>query len=644
MPRVWRAVSVSSERPVEQPERHPAAWWLDVVVREERRGELLSAFDLAERGLEEHPDDVALKHRAVLALARAGATEEAARRFDEYGLRHSSDEEVAALQARIAKDVALACEGDERRRRARYAAELYGAICARTGGYYPAINAATMWLVGGDPARARRLADIVVDALATSDERSYWAEATEAEAQLLRGGETATARALERAAGMHERDYAALATTRRQLRLICEAQGIDPNILAALAGPGVVHFCGHRIGGPEPARFPADAELAVARRINEVVGSEMPGYAYGSLASGADILWAEALLAAGAEVHVVLPFARGEFIEESVAPSGRDWIERFDRCIDTAASVRFATDDAYLGDEVLFRYCSELAMGLSLLRARYLDVQARQLTVWDQEPAHGAAGTAIDVATWRRRGSTITLIRPTIDPPVAEVIGPLEDAMHRGRRDADEQRDATPDALARQPAPRRPPPGEGRIVRAMLFADVKGFSLLNDEQLLSFAKRVLGAFAIALERHRRDIWRHRTWGDAVFVVLTDAVTAALCALDLQDAMASVDLGAEGLPGHLALRLGAHVGPVFPCHDPISNEPDFTGSHVTRTARIEPVTPPGAVYVTEPFAAALVLAGRRDLTCDYVGHMPMAKDYGRLRMYRLRRVRSPAAAL
>ena len=58
--------------------------------------------------------------------------------------------------------------------------------------------------------------------------------------------------------------------------------------------------------------------------------------------------------------------------------------------------------------------------------------------------------------------------------------------------------------------------------------------------------------------------------------------------------------------------------------------------VSRTARIEPVTPPGAVYVTEPFAAALELAQRPELGCDYVGSMPAAKDYGRFRMYRLRR--------
>ena len=44
--------------------------------------------------------------------------------------------------------------------------------------------------------------------------------------------------------------------------------------------------------------------------------------------------------------------------------------------------------------------------------------------------------------------------------------------------------------------------------------------------------------------------------------------AARCALDLQDAIASIDFAAEGLPGHLALRLGAHLGPVFRYHDPI----------------------------------------------------------------------------
>jgi hypothetical protein len=586
--------------------------------------------------LAQHPDDVALKHRAVLALARTGATEEAARRFDRYGLSARSEEDVSALQARIAKDAALACQAGERHRRARSAAELYSAIFNRTGGYYPAVNAATLWLIAGDSTHGRQLAASVLDILRRGDDGSYWAAATEAEARLLRGELTLARRALERAATLHESDYAAVATTRRQLRMICEAEGIDTEILGVLSGPGVVHYCGHRIGVGERPRFAAEAEGAVARRIQEVVERHAPGYAYGSLASGADILWAESLLAAGAELHVVLPFARPEFVAESVVPAGTGWVERFDWCLSGAASVRFATDDAYRGDEVLFRYGSELAMGLALLRASYLDASVHQLTVWDRGPAHGAAGTAIDVATWMRRGCGVTLVDPARDSPVAEDIDPAAGSPLPSTPETDGAR-ATLATPRQDPRPRRPSLDEGRIVRAMLFADVKGFSVLTDEQVLVFAERVFGEFAKVLKRYSRHVCYRRTWGDAVFLVVADASTAAECALDFQDAMASIDLESEGLPRHLALRLGGHLGPIFRYHDPVTDGPDFTGSHVSRTARIEPITPAGEVYVSEPFAAALVLAGRRDLTCDYVGHMPMAKGYGRLRMYRLRRV-------
>src|SRR3954471_22789747 len=100
----------------------------EAVIDAERRGELLMAFDLAERALAERPEDLWLKHRAVLALARAGSTGEAVRRFTEYGLVGVEDEEIAALEARIAKDQAIAGVGGFAR-----AAELYEAIFRRTG-------------------------------------------------------------------------------------------------------------------------------------------------------------------------------------------------------------------------------------------------------------------------------------------------------------------------------------------------------------------------------------------------------------------------------------------------------------------------------------------------------------------------------
>jgi class 3 adenylate cyclase len=575
--------------------------WLAAVKEAERRGELLTAFDLAERGLARHPDDVSLKHRAVLALARAGSTEQARRRFNEYGLAQVATEDVASLRARIVKDKAIAASGEARRRQAARSAELYGAIFARTGGYYPAINAATLSLLAGETDRARELAAHALRLVDGTED--YYAAATEAEAHLLLGQSDQAGTALARAATLRGDDEGAVATTRRQLRLVCEATGIDQELLAVLAGRAVVHYCGHLIS---PAgRFRATNEEAVSKRIEAEVRRATPGYAYGSLASGGDILWAEALLAQGAELHVVLPFARDEFVKASVAPAGADWVERFDRCLNAAKNVNYATEDAFLGDDVLFRYGAELAMGLALLRARYLDAETRQLALWDGARAQGAAGTAIEVAAWQKLGLPITIVSPNGPPSHAE--------------------DSTPDAAANP---------EGRIVRALLFGDIRGFSKLTDEQLPRFAQRVLGAFASALETEA--VCARNTWGDAIYVVLEGATAAASCALELQDAMESVDLIEEGLPSHLGLRLGGHVGPVFEVEDPVTQVRSFMGSHVSRTARIEPVTPPGSVYVTEPFAAALVLARTTDFVSDYVGHMPAAKDFGRLRMYSLRR--------
>ena len=287
----------------------PATDWLEAVKDAERRGELLTAVDLAEQGLAERPDDLWLKHRAVLALARAGATEEAARRFERYGLQATEEDDIAALGARIAKDIALETTEEGRRAETVRALALYRSIHARTGGYYAAINAATLSLVAGQPEQARLLARAALDALAGNDERSYYAAATEGEAHLLLGDERAARRALERAASLHGGDYSSLATTRRQLRLVCALTGTDPAIIRILAGPGVAHFCGHRIAAAgAPGRFPAEAEQGVADRIDAELTRDTPRYAYGSLASGADIMWAEALLARGAELHIVLPF------------------------------------------------------------------------------------------------------------------------------------------------------------------------------------------------------------------------------------------------------------------------------------------------------------------------------------------------
>jgi class 3 adenylate cyclase len=116
-------------------------------------------------------------------------------------------------------------------------------------------------------------------------------------------------------------------------------------------------------------------------------------------------------------------------------------------------------------------------------------------------------------------------------------------------------------------------------------------------------------------------------------VLPDAGAAAHCASKLQATIRALD---PAKIGPMGLRLAGHVGPVFDCFDAVTKQRSFFGSHVTRTARIEPVTPEGEVFVTEPFAAALALGAgheraNNEFACDYVGDVPAAKGFGNLRM-------------
>src|SRR5262249_40426331 len=112
-------------------------------------------------------------------------------------------------------------------------------------------------------------------------------------------------------------------------------------------------------------------------------------------------------------------------------------------------------------------------------------------------------------------------------------------------------------------------------------------------------------------------------------------SAGRCALQMQELFQSIDHRDVGFPEQLQLRMSIHYGPVFCARDEFSGATTFFGTHVTRAARIEPITPPGQVYVTEPFAADLVLDKTSDLAAEYVGPVPLAKGFGTTRMYLLR---------
>ncbi|WP_119419561.1 TRAFs-binding domain-containing protein [Desertibaculum subflavum] len=569
-------------------------------------GDLFRACDLANAALAAAPGDRALQYLVVLALARAGATEQALERYRDFGLRAERfdtqlDIDIASISGRLLKDRALLAAAADRPGLLAAAAAEYERVYASSGKPFPGVNAATLHRLAGNAAAAGRIAGAVVATLGQAQD--YWGEASLAEAKAVLGDQAGASAALTRAARFLP-DEGARASTLRQLRLLGAALGWDAAWLAPIKPRTAIHFSGHIIG----PRFPPEAVPVVATAIEAALAAHDVGFAYGSLAAGADILFAEAVLARGGELHVVLPFDAVEFRATSVAPAGGDWLARFEACLARATSINFATTDAFLADDGLYAYASRMAMGLARLRAGFLQGEAMQIAVWDGQPGNGVAGAAADIAAWAAVGGPAQIIRVQGAP-----------------------------GHAAAPARQR------REVHAMLFGDVRGFSKLTEAELPRFVGLVLGGFARVAERYDARILLRNTWGDGLFIVVEDASTAAALALELQGAMRGIDLAAAGLPDYLALRLGGHVGPVFRLTDPVLGRDNFFGVHVSRTARIEPVTPPGAVYVTEQFAADLAARGETRFQCDYVGLAPAAKGYGDMRFYALKSRGAVAAA-
>ncbi len=577
------------------------------------RGDLFSAYDAATAAIEAGSEDFRFKYIQVLALARMGDGFQARERYDKYDFSASRDVDIAALGARLLKDEAWShSQGDAMALLA--ASDAYDRIYSRTGDTFPGVNAATLALLGGAQERARARATEVLAKLDTPE--GYYACATKAEALLVCGRIDEACKEITKACAQPDAAMSARATTQRQFAVLAahlELPAVKREaLLAPLKPPSVSMFCGHIMPGADRA-----AEGALAESIGMALDAEGVRVAYGALASGADIIIAEQLLKRGAELNVVLPFHQQDFIRESVLPAGESWIVRFNACLERAQTVTMATDMPYMDDPAQFTYGSLICMGLARLRAQHLGTDAVQVAVWDGvEAEEGArAGTAVDVVNWRRSGGRTHVVSPTWKRlkrvrPAASIEPPSQEQQNG-------------DEVTRE-------------MRAIVFTDFRGFTKLQEPALPLFWRQVMRRMMNVLDRHGDAICYRNTWGDALYAVVADTKSAAELTIELQQSLTDVDYAIMGLDKGPHMRVGAHFGPVFRAKDASEGTLDYYGTQVSRTARIEPVTPPGAVYVTEQFAATLAIEAPEAFVCRYVGPVRLAKGYGALRMYLLNR--------
>jgi tetratricopeptide (TPR) repeat protein len=331
--------------------------------------DLLVRYKTALRRLEADPDDRTAQHQAVLCLARLGATDFELSEYDRYGLDTAvDDEDCIALQARLYKDLFLRAEGDAANTYGRKSAQLYDRAFRVTGGYYSAINAATMGFLTGDPQddiRGRAFAVLaqLAERIDLSPSEHYYVEATRAEAYLLLNDVDRAEHALRGALRFDPLNYTAHATTLKQLRLIMAAQQLNDAWLGGVQPPRPICFAGHIWSddlGPD--------EDVLHQTLSDIIQSQDIGFAYGALAAGADIVMAESFLADGVALHLIFPTPIEAFVARSVTPFGATWRPRFEACLAQAASVKVLAGRASGLQST--QLAADVSMGQTILRSR----------------------------------------------------------------------------------------------------------------------------------------------------------------------------------------------------------------------------------------------------------------------------------
>jgi class 3 adenylate cyclase len=623
------------------------------------------ALELAREGENYLKDNSTLQYKIALAAARGGNPRYAESILEPLLKKALGPEnarpadmnvklqvDVIALQGRALKD-RFKREPQRARQLARESADWYRQASSVPGaaelpdaqGAFPLVNAATMYRVAGDQYVCDELAEEVVRLTRRVAEsvpaKGCWPSATLGEAYLLLGRHEEAVRWYCKAMDIARagKEIGSLFSMLNNLRLLKEAGATaSAEFLDEHLGRVVV-FSGHMVDSPErlsagqPARFPNDldfvAEVAAAMRsaldrLNAQVG-------FCSLACGGDILFAEAMLARGAELNVVLPFASDavNFLRTSVdfgqeAAHWRQWRDRFHNILATLEKdqhprVKYSTCEPFLGSNELFAFSNKVLQGLAVLRSRERVSDPLAVALIDRS-LPGLPGGAGDFLTaWKAAGHAVHDVE--VDWP----------ALRKKWR---------PDIHPSDPlGPPLPTCKLKRPVKAMLFADVAGFSGIDESKLPTF----LAAYGDYL----RDLFASpigqkaiyaNTWGDGLYIVFDRAADAADFAVELVDPMighpppwAFFHLGST-----TPFRVGLHAGPVFEIPDLFQGRSEFGGQHVNRAARIEPVTVRGCAYASEPMAALLMTEAPDRFVIEAVGVHSLAKNYDRCPLYRVSR--------
>jgi class 3 adenylate cyclase len=172
-------------------------------------------------------------------------------------------------------------------------------------------------------------------------------------------------------------------------------------------------------------------------------------------------------------------------------------------------------------------------------------------------------------------------------------------------------------------------PNQSRQLAAIMFTDIVGYTSLMGKD----SAKALELVRISKEIQKPLVEKHKgKWlkemGDGALVQFNSALDAVICALEIQEIARGKFDG--------KLRIGIHSG------DITIEKDDVYGDGVNVAARLESITDPGGIYVSESIEKAI--RGQSNIQAKYLGEIRLKNvDYG-VRTYALQGIGLPVPDL
>jgi len=568
-------------------------------------GETLIAYDILTKGLEsfknvyfikqvdskQQATYLRLRQQQALSLAQSGALLQAQKSLIDLSQQGLDDGETLGILGRTYKDLAMVEK--EKKLSEQYfesAFSIYHKSFIKAqkdndldSAYYNGINAATIALLSDNTEQAIDIAtsvkNICIEILKTNRKDLYWVYATLGETELLFGNITESKKWYKKTKKSNQSNLRGFSSMQKQAKRILKKIGADIDSMNDCFNiPSIAYFSGNM---PENSlktsqQFSLEMEEKTRKQVEEKLDEMNIGIAYSSVSCCGDIIFLEELLKKGGEINVVLPFEKDKFLDNcDLIPKKKSWILRFEQILEKASQVKTL---GFYNPEIIksnIEFTNIFIYGSAKFRSQIMDTNVYGLTF---------LGKNIIEKEFKKLTTAI------------KYFDKKNSVQH---------------------FPFLP----------MMFADIKGYSKLDENQLINFSTFFLEKISQITKKFEQNIFSKRTQGDSLFFVFKKIQTAIDISIELQNCVSKTDWTQYGLPSDILFRISLDAGPCYSYVEPVTKTVEFCGNYVNRAARIEPITPPGSIYTSETFVALAKAMKVKNVQFNYAGQVILPKNSG-----------------